>query len=233
MQRANTIAYGERAPRKQHKMYIPQAQYPGFNFVGLIIGSRGAMQKSIEQESGARIAVRGRGSSKQRRRSGGGNGGGGGGGRLESGDDDDDDLHVLITADRDASIQRAVELLEQLMSPESLGAAGAQRDPSVPSQPMRTAEVEPTFTYDLLYDDARRSAEPAAETMAQRVANARRSPSSSTSPRKSNDSLRSTSSGSSGKSPRNQNTAQRRSAHAAISSNSNTADKSDSNGKRG
>ena len=62
VQRANTIAYGDRLPKKQQKIYVPQPQYPGFNFAGLIIGTRGSMQRSIEQESGARIAVRGRGS---------------------------------------------------------------------------------------------------------------------------------------------------------------------------
>ena len=54
---------------------------------------------------------------------------------------EDDDLHVLITAEKEASIERAVELLEALISPESLAASGAQRDPSVPAMPLRTTQI--------------------------------------------------------------------------------------------
>ncbi len=67
----------------------------------------------MERETGAKIAIRGRGSVKEGRaprpgRDGGsgpgGGGGGGGGGRPDP--SDNDDLHVLVMADDDDSLDK-------------------------------------------------------------------------------------------------------------------------------
>lgn len=43
-----------RPEKKYRRMDIPQAKYPGYNFIGLIIGPRGNTQKRMEQETGTR-----------------------------------------------------------------------------------------------------------------------------------------------------------------------------------
>lgn len=50
--------------KKTRKMYIPIKKFPEYNFIGLIIGPRGITQKNMEKETGAKIAIRGRGSVK-------------------------------------------------------------------------------------------------------------------------------------------------------------------------
>lgn len=52
--------------KKTRKIYIPIKKYPEYNFIGLIIGPRGITQKNMERETGAKIAIRGRGSVKVR-----------------------------------------------------------------------------------------------------------------------------------------------------------------------
>lgn len=67
--------------------------------VGLLIGPRGSNQKRMEDESGAKILIRGKGSSKD-----------------PSGDpDDEDELHVLITADSDEAIAKAQSAVEDIL----------------------------------------------------------------------------------------------------------------------
>ncbi|KAL0359046.1 UNVERIFIED_CONTAM: Splicing factor-like protein 1 [Sesamum angustifolium] len=39
-----------RPPKLQKKLYIPMKEYPGYNFIGLIIGPRGNTQKRMERE---------------------------------------------------------------------------------------------------------------------------------------------------------------------------------------
>ena len=53
---------------------------------GLVIGPRGNTQKRLQMETGARIAVRGRGSEKE-------------GAKAKFSEGQDDDLHVHICAD--------------------------------------------------------------------------------------------------------------------------------------
>jgi hypothetical protein len=58
-------------PPKQrftNKIYIPINEYPGYNFIGLIIGPRGNTQKRMQTETNTKIAIRGRGSVKEVRR---------------------------------------------------------------------------------------------------------------------------------------------------------------------
>ena len=85
-------------PRKiTNKIYIPVNEYPGYNFIGLIIGPRGNTQKRMQAETNTRIAIRGKGSVKEGASTRAGAGG--------LGDNaDDDELHVQVTGDSQADV---------------------------------------------------------------------------------------------------------------------------------
>ena len=44
--------------KKWKKIFIPYRQYPGYNFIGLIIGPRGNTQKRMQSETNCKIAIR-------------------------------------------------------------------------------------------------------------------------------------------------------------------------------
>jgi len=94
--------------KKNKKIYIPVKEYPDYNFIGLIIGPRGLTQKQMEQETGAKIAIRGKGSIKE------------GKGKSQN-NEDDDELHVLITADTEESIKKASKMVKRLLVPVEEG----------------------------------------------------------------------------------------------------------------
>ncbi|GMF10753.1 unnamed protein product [Phytophthora lilii] len=67
--------------------------------LGLLIGPRGSNQKRMEDESGARILIRGQGSSKD-----------------PTGEpDENEELHVLITADTDEAVAKAQAAVEDIL----------------------------------------------------------------------------------------------------------------------
>ncbi|RMX66980.1 hypothetical protein DD238_001650 [Peronospora effusa] len=85
--------------KKRKKVYIPVDRYPDINFMGLLIGPRGSNQKRMEDESGARILIRGKGSSKD-----------------PTGEpDENEELHVLITADSDEAVAKAQSAVEDIL----------------------------------------------------------------------------------------------------------------------
>lgn len=105
-----------RKPTKtSEKLYIPVKDYPDINFVGLLLGPRGNTLRQLQEESGARLAIRGKGSVKD-------------GKSASSNADDDmsgdisssfsnpnlgsssDDLHVVITSDSQLRIAKAIKL---------------------------------------------------------------------------------------------------------------------------
>eukprot|EP01098_Paradermamoeba_levis_P001275 TRINITY_DN11434_c0_g1_i1.p1 TRINITY_DN11434_c0_g1~~TRINITY_DN11434_c0_g1_i1.p1 ORF type:complete len:532 (-),score=117.01 TRINITY_DN11434_c0_g1_i1:113-1678(-) len=92
--------------KKSKKLYIPISKYPGYNFIGLIIGPRGMTQKEMERETGTKISIRGKGSIKEGKKS-----------DSKQIPGEDDDLHVLITGDSDESIARASVIIEKLLIP--------------------------------------------------------------------------------------------------------------------
>ncbi|KAL2905957.1 Splicing factor-like protein 1 [Bienertia sinuspersici] len=98
-----------RPPKLHKKLYIPQKEFPGYNFIGLIIGPRGNTQKRMEKETGAKIVIRGKGSVKE--------------GRLQQKQNlkpdpsENEDLHVLVEADTEDSLEAAAAMVEKLLQP--------------------------------------------------------------------------------------------------------------------
>ncbi|XP_021736978.1 branchpoint-bridging protein-like [Chenopodium quinoa] len=98
-----------RPPKLHKKLYIPQKEFPGYNFIGLIIGPRGNTQKRMEKETGAKIVIRGKGSVKE--------------GRLQQKQNlkpdpsENEDLHVLVEADTPESLEAAAAMVEKLLQP--------------------------------------------------------------------------------------------------------------------
>lgn len=95
-------------PKKtQEKIYIPANDYPEVNFIGLLIGPRGKTLQRMETESGARIAIRGKGSVKE------------GKGRLNENlphvQSLGEELHCLIVADTEEKINKAAELVNKII----------------------------------------------------------------------------------------------------------------------
>ena len=93
---------GMRRKRTQ-KIPIPIDQHPGYNFIGLIIGPRGKTQKELEAKTNCKIAIRGKGSVKEGAR----------GGKVYDGMDEE--LHVLIAGDTQADVDKASELVKQML----------------------------------------------------------------------------------------------------------------------
>ena len=95
-----------RPTKKRRKLWVPEKEYPGYNFIGLVIGPRGNTQKRMQRETNTRIAIRGKGSIKE-------------GANREPGMDynEDEPLHVLITGDTDEEVDRAAAMVAQLLKP--------------------------------------------------------------------------------------------------------------------
>lgn len=81
------------------KIYLPRQT--GVNYIGLIIGPRGLYQKRLEEESGCKILIRGKGSQKE---------------GAPPQPDDDDDQHVLIIGDSPENVKKAKNAIERIMS---------------------------------------------------------------------------------------------------------------------
>ncbi|KAK1264528.1 KH domain-containing protein [Acorus gramineus] len=102
-----------RPPKLHKKLYIPMKEYPGYNFIGLIIGPRGNTQKRMEKETGAKIVIRGKGSVKE--------------GRLQQKRDlkpdpsENEDLHVLVEAETQEALDAAAGMVEKLLQPVDEG----------------------------------------------------------------------------------------------------------------
>lgn len=78
------------------QVFIPQKDFPGYNFIGLIIGPRGNTQKRMQKETNTKIAIRGKGSVKE------------GASRDPKYDyGEDEELHVLITGDKQEDVRTA------------------------------------------------------------------------------------------------------------------------------
>ncbi|KYR00357.1 hypothetical protein DLAC_03103 [Tieghemostelium lacteum] len=94
--------------KKTCKIYIPIKDHPEYNFIGLIIGPRGNTQKKLEKESGAKIAIRGKGSSRE-------------GKSTKPQYQENDELHVLLTADTQEQLDKASILVREFLVPVEEG----------------------------------------------------------------------------------------------------------------
>jgi splicing factor 1 len=99
------------ANKKMRKIMIPADKYPEYNFIGLIIGPRGNTQKRMERETGAKISIRGKGSIKE----------GKGKRDAKSEPDANEPLHVLLTADTEAQLEKATKMITDLLVPVEEG----------------------------------------------------------------------------------------------------------------
>lgn len=52
----------------QEKIYVPVDEHPEYNFVGRLLGPRGMTAKQLEQETGCKIMIRGRGSMRDKKK---------------------------------------------------------------------------------------------------------------------------------------------------------------------
>ncbi|KAJ6782526.1 hypothetical protein PWT90_01354 [Aphanocladium album] len=94
-----------RPTKTQEKVYVPVNDYPEINFIGLLIGPRGNTLKKMETESGAKIAIRGKGSVKE------------GKGRSDAAhsSNQEEDLHCLVMADTEDKINKAKQLIHNVI----------------------------------------------------------------------------------------------------------------------
>ncbi|MCJ1439959.1 MAG: hypothetical protein MMC23_000440 [Stictis urceolatum] len=94
-----------RPTKTQEKVYVPVNDYPEINFIGLLIGPRGNTLKKMETESGAKIAIRGKGSVKE------------GKGRSDAAhtSNQEEDLHCLIMADTEDKVNKAKKLIHNVI----------------------------------------------------------------------------------------------------------------------
>ncbi|RNA43088.1 held out wings isoform X3 [Brachionus plicatilis] len=101
------------------KLYVPVKDYPDFNFVGRILGPRGMTSKQLEQETGCKIMVRGKGSMRDKAKE-----------EQMKGKSNwehlNDELHVLVTCDdtknrAEIKIKHAVEEIKKLLVPSPEG----------------------------------------------------------------------------------------------------------------
>jgi len=97
--------------KKPHaKIFIPEKEHPELNFIGLIIGPRGNTQKKMQNETGATICIRGKGSvkeGKQARRDG------------KEAPGSEEPLHVFIEADTQEQVDAAAAKVNFLITPSS------------------------------------------------------------------------------------------------------------------
>lgn len=81
--------HGYRKQKKSRKVYIPETimGQPCVNFIGKIIGPGGQTQKLLQQNTGCKIAIRGRGSNSRRQDI-----------------DAYDQLHIVVQAETDRQV---------------------------------------------------------------------------------------------------------------------------------
>lgn len=110
------------------KLWIPTKEYPGINFVGLLIGPRGNELRKMERESGAKISIRGKGAVKE-------------GKANQPGAEEE--LHAYITADCEEKIQAAIKCVKKIIS---IAVSSPETDNELKKQQLRElAEINGTF----------------------------------------------------------------------------------------
>jgi protein quaking len=97
------------------KVFVPAKDYPDYNFVGRILGPRGLTAKQLEQETGCKIMVRGKGSMRDKKKEEQNRG-------RPNWEHLNEELHVLITVEdsenrAEIKLQRAIAEIEKLLIP--------------------------------------------------------------------------------------------------------------------
>ena len=103
------------------KIYIPKK--PGINYVGLLIGPKGTYQKRLQQQSGCKILVRGKGTQKE---------------GMPQQPDDNEEKHVLIIGDTEENIKRATHLVEKILFADDATRTKIKEEQIKASQEIRT-----------------------------------------------------------------------------------------------
>jgi len=83
----------------EKKIYIPHENYPYINFIGLILGPKGINQKRMQAETGCRILVKGKGSSKH----------------PSNDQNPNEQLHVYLSSDNELKLQKGVDRINELI----------------------------------------------------------------------------------------------------------------------
>ena len=99
--------------RPAEKIYIPVKEFPEIKWIGLILGPRGNSLKAMEKDTGAKIVIRGKGSTKE--------GKGNFGNRSA---DEDDELHCNITGDTQEKVDACARLINRVIATVSLSPYG-------------------------------------------------------------------------------------------------------------
>ncbi|ODQ45637.1 hypothetical protein PICMEDRAFT_16932 [Pichia membranifaciens NRRL Y-2026] len=107
--------YNPRPTTIVEKLYIKTKEYPQINFIGLLIGPRGNTLNKLQEDSGARIGIRGKGSVKEGKNT------------MNISPELNnlqDQLHCLITADSVEKVEKAKKLCQQVMDKAIFSPAG-------------------------------------------------------------------------------------------------------------
>ncbi|KAL6927602.1 hypothetical protein ACO0SA_004224 [Hanseniaspora valbyensis] len=90
----------------KEKFYVPVDDYKHINFVGLLLGPRGATLRTLQQESGCRIQIRGKGSFKEGRSQ----------EELPKGSMSiSEPLHCLVIADSEMKLKNGLKACESIV----------------------------------------------------------------------------------------------------------------------
>ena len=109
------------AMKLKKKIFIPKK--PGINYVGLLIGPKGTYQKRLQQQSGCKILVRGKGTQKE---------------GMPPQPDDNEEKHVLIIGDTEENINRATHLIEKILFADDVTRNKIKEEQIKASQEIRT-----------------------------------------------------------------------------------------------
>ncbi|KAJ1925374.1 hypothetical protein IWQ60_004606 [Tieghemiomyces parasiticus] len=98
-----------RPERVFDKFYIPAKEHPHINFIGLLIGPRGHTLRKMEETTGAKISIRGKGSIKEGRST-----------DMSQIRGSEEELHCYISADSYEKIQKAIEMIKKIITTSTM-----------------------------------------------------------------------------------------------------------------
>jgi protein quaking len=119
------------------KVYVPSKDHPEFNFVGRILGPRGLTAKQLEQETGCKVMIRGRGSMRDKKKEEANRG-------KPNWEHLNDELHVLITVE-DCDNRAKMKLERAVMEVKKLLTVSEGEDELKKRQLMELAIINGTY----------------------------------------------------------------------------------------